>query len=57
MIESMDQSNLHTDAQPPVKKTYRKPEYRFESVFETRALSCGKMHSTQSGCHFNRKSS
>jgi len=40
----------------PKKKPYTKPAFRFERVFETQALSCGKVaHSTQ--CKLNRKSS
>lgn len=57
MSESKNQSNLHTDKQPPAKMAYRKPEFRSESVFETRALSCGKMHANQAQCKHNRKSS
>lgn len=37
------------------KKPYQKPSFRFERVFETSALSCGKIHATQSGCLRNRK--
>jgi hypothetical protein len=44
-------------AQPRVKKPYVKPEFRHEKVFETMALSCGKIHSTQSACRSNRKNS
>ena len=39
------------------RKPYQKPEARFEVVFETMALSCGKMQSTQGACHFNRRNS
>jgi hypothetical protein len=39
------------------KKLYQKPAFRYERVFETLALSCGKVHATQSGCHFTRKTS
>jgi hypothetical protein len=39
------------------KKPYQDPAFRQEKVFETMALSCGKIQSTQSGCHFNRHSS
>lgn len=38
-------------------KPYQKPEFRFERVFETRALTCGKVHPTQSSCTHNRKNS
>jgi len=43
------------EVQKAVRKPYRKPEVRHERVFETRALSCGKVVSTQGSCHFNRK--
>jgi hypothetical protein len=39
-----------------VKKPYTKPAFRFEHVFETQALSCGKLD-TQTQCHLNRKTS
>jgi hypothetical protein len=39
------------------KKTYQKPEFRCERVFETMALSCGKISPTQFQCRFNRKTS
>lgn len=39
------------------KKPYQKPEFRFERVFETRALVCGKTQPTQSRCTHNRKNS
>ena len=38
-------------------KPYQKPQFRFERVFETRALTCGKIQSTQSACAHNRKNS
>jgi hypothetical protein len=37
------------------KKPYQKPAFRFERVFETMALTCGKVNTTQPQCHFNRK--
>lgn len=39
------------------KKPYRKPSYRFERVFETMALSCGKVGPVEFQCRFNRKNS
>jgi len=39
------------------KRPYHKPAVRHERVFETRALVCGKVQSTQSQCQHNRKSS
>jgi hypothetical protein len=32
------------------KKPYEKPSFRFEQVFVTTALSCGKVSSTQGSC-------
>jgi hypothetical protein len=34
------------------KKPYEKPGFRYEQVFVTSALSCGKVTSSQSGCGF-----
>jgi len=39
------------------KKPYNKPTYRFERVFETMALACGKVSATQFQCRFHRHSS
>jgi len=39
------------------KKPYQKPEFRCERVFETMALSCGKISPTEFQCRFNRKNS
>lgn len=39
------------------RKPYQKPAFRYERVFETTALSCGKINSTQGECRFNRKTS
>jgi len=39
------------------KKLYQKPAFRYERVFETLALSCGKIAPTQHTCHHNRKTS
>ena len=39
------------------KKPYQKPEFRYERVFETMALSCGKVSPTEFQCRFNRKTS
>jgi hypothetical protein len=32
------------------KKPYQKPGFRYEQVFVTSALTCGKVSSTQSQC-------
>jgi hypothetical protein len=39
------------------RKPYEKPEVRFERVFETLAMSCGKVQTTQASCKHNRKAS
>jgi hypothetical protein len=39
------------------RKTYRKPAVRHEKVFETSALSCGKVQTTQGQCQSNRNAS
>jgi hypothetical protein len=39
------------------RRPYQKPAFRFERVFETMALSCGKVSITQSQCSSNQKTS
>jgi hypothetical protein len=39
------------------KKLYKKPVFRHEQVFETQALSCGKVGANPSGCQLNQKTS
>ena len=43
------------EIQPAAKKPYRKPAVRYERVFETMALACGKIDNSQGQCHTNRK--
>lgn len=50
-----DDRQLKTD--PPKKKVYRKPEFRYERVFETAALLCGKTSPFQGSCVNSRKTS
>jgi hypothetical protein len=38
------------------RKPYVKPAFRYERVFETQALSCGKIGG-ESQCHRNKKAS
>ncbi len=45
------------ESAPKRKKRYQKPAFRYEKVFETLALICGKVSSTQAGCQASRKSS
>lgn len=48
-------SKTGSDADKEVpKKPYLKPDFRYEQVFVTSALSCGK-HETEGQCHSNRK--
>jgi len=35
---------------PSTKKPYEKPSFRYEEVFVTTALSCGKIGGTQASC-------
>jgi len=44
-----------TGAKP--KRTYVKPDFQHEKVFETMALACGKLGPTQAQCRFNRRNS
>jgi hypothetical protein len=53
---STAQSNPAAEGKP-LKKPYQKPSFRHERIFETMALSCGKLNSTQQQCHLNTKSS
>jgi hypothetical protein len=39
------------------KRPYKKPSFQHEKVFETMALACGKLSSTQQQCRFNRRNS
>jgi hypothetical protein len=39
------------------KKPYEKPGFRYEQVFVTSALSCGKTAPTQFGCSSNLSAS
>jgi hypothetical protein len=38
-----------------IKKPYEKPGFRFEQVFETSALTCGKIDPTSGMCKHNHK--
>ena len=54
-----DMGDSETNRQPlqgPVrKKPYQAPSFRVERVFETTALTCGKIQETQMQCATNRK--
>lgn len=49
-------SPVETPRTSTTKKPYEKPSFRYEQVFVTTALSCGKISLTQSGCTGNTKS-
>lgn len=42
---------------PGEKKRYQKAAFRYERVFETRALACGKVDTVNFLCHNNMKNS
>jgi len=39
------------------KKVYKRPSFRYERVFETAALACGKIAGTNPVCNSSRKTS
>jgi hypothetical protein len=57
MDERKDSAARDQEPTPPVKKPYQKPAFVRERAFETMALSCGKINTTQAQCKLNRKSS
>ena len=55
--EEKNQVTAAAEGKGAARKPYQKPEVRHERVFETQALACGKVQTTQSSCHSNRKTS
>jgi hypothetical protein len=55
MADERPQGQVREEHSRVIKKPYQKPAFRYERVFETLALSCGKVNPTQSQCRFNRK--
>jgi hypothetical protein len=55
--EEKNSRNVQPSSDHTAKRPYNKPVVRYERVFETSALTCGKVQTTQSGCHQNRKTS
>ena len=45
------------DSSAKPKRPYVKPDFQHEKVFETMALTCGKLGPTQAQCRFNRRTS
>ena len=56
-LMAMNDSSTNNARISGSKKPYEKPSFRFEQVFVTTALSCGKITVTQSGCGLSTKSS
>lgn len=61
MSEKVHGRSADTESKPAktkkARKSYQKPAFEHEQVFETMALACGKLSPTQFTCHFNRKTS
>jgi hypothetical protein len=55
--EQKDRRPAAEVAKPLAKRPYVKPQVRHERVFETQALSCGKVGPTEFSCRVNRKNS
>jgi hypothetical protein len=56
----MDNNHIQSDEpSTPVthKKPYEKPSFRFEKVFVTTALSCGKIFGLSGSCNTSPKNS
>lgn len=51
------EQNGSPEPRPVQRRKYEKPSFRFERVFETMALACGKISPTEFQCRFNRKNS
>ena len=49
-MEMKDPSSQESQPAIIVKKTYEKPRFRYEHVFVTSALSCGKINPLDKGC-------
>jgi hypothetical protein len=46
----IDSSSEEMQPQPRAKKSYQKPDFRFEEVFVTSALTCGKLTDSDLNC-------
>jgi hypothetical protein len=55
--QSSRTTNEHQKAASKNKKPYQKPAFRYEQVFETLALACGKIGASTPQCQSSRKSS
>ena len=52
-----DRHASHVEARNPMRKPYKKPTVRFERVFETSALTCGKYTGGGGNCNIIHKTS
>jgi len=52
-----DRQPADEDTKTVARRPYAKPEVRHERVFETQALSCGKVNPIEGTCGINRKNS
>jgi len=52
---AMDNSSSNQASAIESKKPYEKPAFRYEQVFVTTALTCGKIDGTETSCHHNHK--
>jgi hypothetical protein len=52
-----EHADRQTEGPNRQRKPYQKPAVRHERVFETRALTCGKVQTTQYSCAHQRKTS
>lgn len=50
------EKRLELDGAGKAKKLYQKPAFRYERVFETIALACGKIAPTSGACHHKKVS-
>ena len=54
---AMNDTSSDNPIAPVSRKPYEKPSFRYEKVFVTSALSCGKIGGTQGSCGMNNKNS
>jgi hypothetical protein len=57
MSQSEQMKHIRPANKGQAKKSYVKPDFRHEKVFETMALRCGKVQGTQGQCNHNRSAS
>ena len=49
----MNDTSSETQSTAVTKKPYEKPSFRYEKVFVTSALTCGKISGTSASCDMN----